>query len=225
MCPSCKQDAPIVYRGAAAHCAACGAPRIPFSTSSVTLAGKPAKAAGTVARIVGWLTLVLGGLLGFSMIWIGQLLWPAGFLGWAIGVPILVFALVAGLFALFGGKRLRASGETSERAAQFASIRAMILARGGAVTAIDVARTLGTSAEQADALLTEMTKLVEQGLEVEVDDDGNLFYRLAEAKRPGAFGTKYRVQADGRVRIEAPPADAEAIYGEAGAEAARRHRS
>ena len=51
MCPHCRQNAPIVYRGVLAYCTACGAPRPPFSAKSIDLAGQPSKIGGAVARV------------------------------------------------------------------------------------------------------------------------------------------------------------------------------
>jgi hypothetical protein len=225
-CPNCRQSAPIVYRGTLAYCTACGAPRPPFSAKSVNLAGQPSKIGGSVAKVVGWLILAFGSLIGLTTIWIFQLLFPAAAVGWALGVPILLISLIAGLLVLFGGKKLKDSGVSAERAAKFEAIYSMALNRNGLVTAMDVGRTLGMPSEQADDLLTQMTKAYPEYVSIEVDDAGNLFYKLA-GMVPGlpigaqpppqqdTFGVKYRVQADGRVRIDDAIADGRAAQAEA----------
>lgn len=203
MCPNCKQNAPLVYRGTLAYCTACGAPRPPFSAKSVNLAGQPSKIGGSVARYLGWAVLVGGLLLALTLIWIFQLLFPAGFVGWAFGVPVFVIALIVGLFMVLGGRKLEKSGFEAERAAKFDAIWAMAIPRGGVVTATEVGRSLNTTADAADKLLTEMTKAFPEYVSIEVDDNGNLFYKLTGVAEPEGhrFGVKYRVEADGRVRI------------------------
>ncbi len=203
MCPNCKQNAPIVYRGTLAYCTACGAPRPPFSAKSVNLAGQPSKIGGSVAKFFGWLILGGGLLLALSLGLFFQLLIPAGSIGYAFGIPIGLVSLVVGLLVLFGGKKLETSGIETERAAKFDAIWGMAVARGGVVTALDVGRSLNMPVDGADQILTEMTKKHPDYVSIEVDDNGKLFYKLAGvAEQEGArFGVKYRVEGDGRVRI------------------------
>ena len=52
MCPRCRQNAPIVYRGVNAFCTACGAPRSVLANTSVNLAGQPSKVGGQVTRVL-----------------------------------------------------------------------------------------------------------------------------------------------------------------------------
>src|SRR5438105_1312973 len=153
MCPNCKQNAPIVYRGTLAYCTACGAPRPPFSAKSVNLAGQPSKIGGSVATFVGWLILGGGLLLALCIGLFFQLRFPAGAVGYAFGIPIALVSLVVGLLALFGGKKLSTSGMDAERAAKFDAIWAMALSRGGVVTALDVGRSLNMPVEGADQIL------------------------------------------------------------------------
>lgn len=203
MCPNCKQPAPIVYRGTLAYCTACGAPRPPFSAKSVNLAGQPSKIGGSVATFFGWLILGGGLLLALCLGIFFQLLFPAGAVGYAFGIPIGLVSLVVGLLVLFGGKKLSTSGVEAERAAKFDAIWGMAVARGGVVTAMDVGRTLNMNVDGADQILTEMTKKHPDYISIEVDDNGKLFYKLTGVGDPQAqrFGVKYRVEADGRVRI------------------------
>lgn len=203
MCPNCKQNAPIVYRGTLAYCTACGAPRPPFSAKSVNLAGQPSKIGGSVAKFFGWLILGGGLLLALSLGLFFQLLFPASAVGYAFGIPIALVSLVVGLLVLFGGKKLETSGIDAERSAKFDAIWGMAVARGGVVTALDVGRSLNMPVDGADQILTEMTKKHPDYVSIEVDDNGNLFYKLTGVADTGAerFGVKYRVENDGRVRI------------------------
>lgn len=224
MCPNCKQNAPIVYRGTLAYCTACGAPRPPFSAKSVNLAGQPSKIGGSVAKFFGWLILGGGLLLALSLGIFFQLLIPAGAVGYAFGIPIGLVSLVVGLLVLFGGKKLETSGIETERAAKFDAIWGMAVARGGVVTALDVGRSLNMPVDGADQILTEMTKKHPEYVSIEVDDNGNLFYKLTGvAEQQGArFGVKYRVEADGRVRIADELADGRAAQEQAEWEEAQR---
>lgn len=203
MCPNCKQNAPIVYRGTLAYCTACGAPRPPFSAKAVNLAGQPSKIGGSVAKFFGWMILGGGLLLAVSLIIFFQLLFPGGLAGWAFGIPIALIASIVGGLILFGGSKLATSGVEAERAAKFEAIWAIAMARGGLVTALEVGRALNMAPEGADTLLTEMSKKYPDYVSIEVDDNGNLFYKVTGvAEPPGSnFGVKYRVEADGRVRI------------------------
>ncbi|MBL8718814.1 MAG: hypothetical protein JNL79_22720 [Myxococcales bacterium] len=221
MCPHCRQNAPIVYRGVLAYCTACGAPRPPFSAKSIDLAGQPSKIGGAVARVFGWAALIGGLLLSGTVIAVFQALWPAGFLGWALGVPIGLLALIVGGLSLFGGGKLSKSGALAQRDARFEAVYAMAATRQGVVTAVDVGRTLKMSTDEADRVLTEMTKVYPDYVSLEVDDHGGLFYKLAGiGAHKDKFGVKYRVAADGFVRVEDELAEGRAIQEQAEAEQA-----
>lgn len=225
MCPHCRQNAPIVYRGVLAYCTACGAPRPPFSAKSVDLAGQPSKIGGTVARFFGWAVLLGGLFVAATLTAIFQAIWPEGFLGWALGVPTAVLSLVVGGLSLFGGGKLKKSGEDAQRSARFEAVYAMAATRQGVVTAVDVARTIGMPTDEADKVLTEMTKAYPDYVSLEVDDHGGLFYKLAGVgAHKDKFGVKYRVAGDGSVRVEDELAAARAEQEQAEAEQAAARR-
>jgi hypothetical protein len=226
MCPNCKQNAPIVYRGTLAYCTACGAPRPPFSAKAVNLAGQPSKIGGSVAKFFGWMILGGGLLLAVCLLIFFQLIF-GGAVGWAVGLPIALLSAVIGGLILFGGSKLATSGVETERAAKFEAIWAIALARGGLVTALDVGRSLNMAPDGADTLLTEMTKKYPDYVSIEVDDAGNLFYKVTGvAEPPGSnFGVRYRVEQDGRVRIADELAGGRALQEQAEYEAwAEQHR-
>src|SRR5437667_81825 len=102
MCPHCRQNAPVVYRGLMAYCTACGQPRTPAEA---------------------------------------------------------VYALAAH--------------------------------RGGVLAAADVARSLSMGEAEADALLTAMAKEQPDWVTLDVDDDGRITYRFANA----AWDSRIRVDA------------------------------
>jgi hypothetical protein len=229
MCPHCRQNAPIVYRGVMAYCTACGAPRPPFSGKSVNLAGQPSLIGGAVANVLGWIVLGGGLFVTFCAAWILGLLWSATAAA-AIGVPLGLLTLILSLPMLFGGKHLAKSGAETQQAARFEAIYALASNRGGVVTARDAGQSIGISPAEAERVLGEMTKQYADYITIEVDDAGNLFYRLTGVGQPTSFGVKYRVQPDGRVRVvdELAQAHAEQAQWEAAQaeaeDAARRGR-
>lgn len=179
MCPRCRQNAPLVYRGIAAYCTACGAPRTPLTGSSVTLAGQPSKIGGTVARVAGWLALAGGWLLA---------LMAAGIIlavNSAATTPAAViggfFAIVGSLFAWFllrSGKTLQQSGDEAELAMKQQAIFALANTRNGVLEATDVAQSLQIGPKEADDLLTRLAKANPDTVSIDVDDHGRILYRF-----------------------------------------------
>ncbi len=229
MCPHCRQNAPIIYRGIMAYCTACNAPRPPFSGKSVNLAGQGSMIGGTLAHLAGWVALAGGSFATFLAAWVLGFVFNAN-VAIGIGVPMALVTLLVSLPMLLGGKKLAKSGEETRQAAQFEAIYALASNRGGVVTAIDAARSLGIAPANADLLLTTMTKQFADYVSVEVDEAGQLFYRLTGVGQPSSFGVKYRVEPDGRVRVadelagaRAEQAQWEAAQAEA-EQAARRGR-
>jgi hypothetical protein len=188
MCPHCGRDAPLVYRGVVPYCTACGRLRAPLSGPSVNLAGKPSKVGGTLVNAAGILVLVCG--LGLAAMIGGLLYWLfAATVALAVGGPIAAVALVLGALLLGGGRRLRRSGDQTERAT-FERALAALAEQRGAVTAADAARVLGVSPGDADAWLTAMAKREHEPLAVDVDENGVVWY-LAPGTLP-------------RLRVEVP---------------------
>lgn len=225
-CPHCGQLAPTVQRGLETRCSVCGGVRLPFDAPAVNLAGQPAQVGGTVARIVGWLVLA-GGLLSALLVGsLFQAIFPAGVFGWILGSVIGLGALGFSLALILGGKKLRQVGTKREHDVQVATLRALAGKNRGVVAPDEAARALGSSVQEADALLTELAK---QGTDVrlEVDDDGRLTYVFDRA----SSGRRFAAPARGkpwRVEPSAPDAGADAAgesdESEADAGAVRRRR-
>jgi hypothetical protein len=80
------------------------------------------------------------------------------------------------------------------------------------LTAADAARSLKLAPASVDALLNELSKTQPEYVSLEFDEQGQSFYLFSRAgTRPHPFGAKYRVGAEGRVRVadalgvEGPP--------------------
>jgi hypothetical protein len=194
MCPHCGKNAPIVNRGLAAYCTACGRPRLPLSGKSLSLAGKPSKVGGVVAGVLGWAVLIggvgLALLLGLVLAW----LFPGTIAGLAVGLPIALMSLAVALLLLLGGRKLRQTGTEAERDTRIQAIFSLAANRGGALLARDVGAALDMSAEDADALLTELAKERSDEVTVEIGERGEIFYAF-----PGIMG-------EPRVRFPQPGA-------------------
>lgn len=201
MCPHCGQNAPLVYRGMAAFCSACGRPRAPLVTPSVSYAGKPSKVGGTVAGIAGWIVLVVGLCLALGL---GLLLsMISATLGLAFGLPIGILTLAVSLTLLFSGKKLRQSGDVAQKDMRRRAVFALAMNRGGAVTARDAAAALGIPAVEADAFLTDLAKTEGEEVTVELDDKGGIYYAF-----PRLIPSQPRAriaQDDPRVRVTGVP--------------------
>jgi len=226
MCPHCRQNAPIIYRGVFAYCSACNAPRAPFSGKALNLAGQPSKVGGTVASVFGTVVLVVGLAVGLGLMLMLQLIFPAYAFGYAIGGFISFVTLAIGLLLMFGGRKLKSSGDQAQKDAQMEAIYALAVNRGGAVTATDVGRSLNMHPKVADELLAAMTKTYPDHVSLEVDENGALFYQFV-GKQGKQFGMKFRVVDDGRVQQENELAAAaqEQAEWEQKQEAARRAKS
>lgn len=209
-CPGCGQQAPIVYRSLVPHCTACGAIRAPLSSASVNLAGKPSRVGSTFATVLGWLVLLAGGSVGLGVALLALALgWTAVAL--ALGLPIALFSLVVGVLLVRKGGSLAASASATERGTLAQALLALAAHRG-AITASDAARALGVGAAEADAMLTDLAKREPERVGVDVDDQGNVWYRVALA--PGEPMPQLRVGdgvrvGDGTVVGAEPGADAD----------------
>jgi hypothetical protein len=205
MCPRCRQNAPIVYHGVSAYCTACGAPRVPLASSSVTLAGQPSKVGGTVARVFGW--IVLFGGLTVSLL-LGVLffaLFPEAIAWLVVSGPIALLSVSFAWLLLRSGRGLQELGEGEQKNARTKAIFALAQNRGGMVTAFDVAQALGIRAEEADLLLTQLAKTIPDQVSLEVDDAGGVYFRFPRMLAPWQ-GHAVRVDASvAQPRVAAPP--------------------
>jgi hypothetical protein len=180
MCPSCGQNAPLVYRGVSAYCSACGQPRTPFTANAVNLRGKPSRIGGAVASVAGW--VILAGTL-FAALLVGailQAIFPAGaIVGWVLGGIIAAVGVGVSLLLLLGGRALKRSGVDAAQAARLEALGGLAAHQRGYVTAESASEALGCPIAEADALLTALAKQPESGVTLEVDDDGKISYRFA----------------------------------------------
>ncbi len=178
MCPHCGQNAPVVYRGVTAYCAACGQPRLPLTGSALHLAGQPSRVGSVVARALGWIVLAVGLSFAVGLAAIAHFLFPAGIAGLVVGAAVGVPTLVIGMLLLRGGKHLDRSGASAERTARTQAIFALAAHRGGTLTALDVSRALDISPAAAEAFMQMLAKEDYEKVAVDVDANGTLVYRF-----------------------------------------------
>jgi hypothetical protein len=201
MCPYCRTAAPLVYRGVTAVCAACGRPRPVLSASSVTYAGKGARVGASVVRAFGWVGLVFGLFLSLLLGLVVGL--------FTTGLSGLVTFGVFGLFTAFvfwlvrrGGKALDDTGQEALEARQDQALFALAATHGGRVHPVQAAAALDMTVEQADAVLTRLNRARPLEVEVELTDDGQIFYSFSRLRAPGVRFEPRFVRADAPVRIE-----------------------
>ncbi len=216
MCPRCGQNAPLVYRGAAATCAACGAPRLPLTGKSLQLVGQPSRVGGVVARIVGWIVLSIGMLLAIGVGVGAQLLFPNGFVGALLGLPIAIVSLVLGVTLIRSGAKLHRSGASAERDARVQAIHALAAHKGGGVTASDVSSSLEIPRAEAEALLDALAREDFENVMVDVDANGTVVYR---------FDPRTRVRIDPEVARSPNREEWERLEAQADAEKQARTRA
>ncbi len=183
MCPHCRTVAPLVYRGVRAYCAACGRPRGVLSGASLTHAGKPAHVAGAVLHAFGWLLLLLG--LGFSAL-MGLFMWL--FSGTAALVTFGIFgglSLALFLLARYGKKRLESEGDTERDKRREQALVALAANRGGRLQAYEAASALDVTVDEADKILTSLAKTKPDEVDVEIGDQGEIFYAFTRQQFAG----------------------------------------
>lgn len=197
VCPHCRQNAPIVYRGVTATCTACGRPRMPLTSSSVNLAGQPSQLGGRVARGFGWATLAGG--WSTALLFAGVLYAIFGLVPavWIVGGFLAAVSSLVAWVLLRSGKELVVSGEQSEQATKTQALVALAATRGGTVTAWDAAQALAITPEEADALLTRLAKEQLDLVKVDIDDEGRVLYRFTQA-------TWANLRPPPPMRVEAP---------------------
>ncbi|HET7541325.1 MAG TPA: hypothetical protein VFK05_15720 [Polyangiaceae bacterium] len=202
LCPHCHQNAPVLYKGVFAFCSACDKPRAPFSAKALAFAGAPSKLGGRLGRVLGALVLIFGSSIAAALTLFFQLLWPARNIGYALGAPIALISLVLGAVLLFASSRLGRAGAEAERQARLEAVYALAVNRNGMLTAADAARSLQLAPTSVEALLAELAKTQPDYVSLEFDDQGQPFYLFSHAgMRPHPFGAKYRIGAEGRVRV------------------------
>ena len=210
-CPQCNSRAPIVYRGVMAYCTACGSPRVPLVAKSTNLAGKASIIGGGLTRVFGWIVLSGGVAFGLAMLGILQAIFPAGFAGWAVGLPIIALSVFFGVLLLRGGRSLEGAGVAARRETHTSAIFSLAERNGNILTAAQVAGAIGLPVARADELLTELAKAQPDYVMLEVDDAGAVYYRVSARglSRIQSFDQRLRVEGAGKAaETEAPSADA-----------------
>ena len=202
LCPHCRQNAPLVYRGIAAYCTACNRPRLPLTERSINLAGQPSQIGGTLARVMGWLVLTGGLFLSLALLGILIAIFPESVAGYIVGGGATLATGLLSWLLLRGGKNLKADGKDAEKNARVSAIYAMAPIRHGLLRASDVAVALQITADAADALLTDLAKTRSDHVSLEIDDQGGIYYRVDPSGH-----VQMRVEAipTARVRVDEQP--------------------
>ncbi len=218
MCPYCRQNAPVVYRGASAFCTACGVQRIPLVNASVSHAGQPSKIGGTLTRVVGWTVLGVGLLVALLIGGLASLFHGGvGFL--VVALPLAALACAAAFGLLRSGSALKRRGEDAESATRNQAIFALANARGGVLRAWDVAQMLHVTPESADATLTGLAKGYPDYVKLDLDDDGNVLFRF-----PSIAWTRIPTMTQGSPQVRVDPREPAAAEDELATPDAERAR-
>jgi hypothetical protein len=149
----------------------------------VNSAASRAKAGATATRVVGWSVVVTGLLMAVAVGGFFLWLFPKGIVGWLIGGSLGALALGAGGALVAASRRLRHTAHASETIERERVLAALAARSGGVVTAAEAGRALGTSAEEADAYLTELAKRRPDDFGVDIDAEGALVYRVGRLPR------------------------------------------
>jgi hypothetical protein len=168
----------------------------------LSLAGGPARLGGAAAAFAGWSVLVLGLSLSVGLLLLLQSIWPGTLVGWAFGIPMAVVTLFFGLFLVLGGRKLRRHGARRRRSVELEAARAAVAHRNGMITTSEAAHSLGVSEEQADSLLTELSRDSMVEVNLEFDENGRLRYLF------GAPTERFRVLEEQAAQNGVHPSDA-----------------
>lgn len=179
MCPHCHQNAPVVHRGVEVFCTACGKARSPFTTTdSVTLAGKPSKLGGRLARWVGFAVLAFGTTVSLSVGALLRAIFDHSMAGYVVGGAMELLTVAVAWAFVGAGTSLSRSGEDKALATQKRAAVALATHHGGFVTAKELAAATSVSEGQAEQLLTAWAKADHEEVSVEFNDDGVVYYRF-----------------------------------------------
>ncbi|MEM7610029.1 MAG: hypothetical protein AAF411_32175 [Myxococcota bacterium] len=184
-CPNCGQDVPLVLRGVATYCSACGAHRPALGKRVLGITGRPAKLGGLAAKIAGGAVFGIGTFIALLITLVIQALWSDGWLGYAIGGPIAFLTLMLSGALFFGGRMLGQAGDRAIDDTRKKALRGLAKAKGGVLKAVQVADALHMAPAEADALLTEFAKEPSEDVGIDVSDEGEVLYLFGnpEAKR------------------------------------------
>jgi hypothetical protein len=154
---------------------------MPLASTSVTLAGQGSKVGGAVARVFGWIVLVSGTLLSLGTWAACNAIAPESAAPYILGVPMAFLSWLVSYFLLKGGKQLEQSGVETEKQTRSQAVFALANLRGGMITPADLAQAIAVTPADADAILTNLAKEHHDQVNIEVDDNGVIFYRFNQA--------------------------------------------
>ena len=172
-----------MLHGLESRCAACGASRFLLAAPNVSLAGQPSRVGGIAATIAGATLSVLGLSVAAGLWFLLQSFFPGTLVGWAFAVPVAVASLLFGSLLMFGGRKLRKSGEARQEQVQLEAVKAMVQHRKGPISALEVATALQLPEPQVDALLTRLAREQATAVTVDVDAQGHIVYDFEGEER------------------------------------------
>jgi hypothetical protein len=99
----------------------------------------------------------------------------------ALALPVAFMSLALGGLLVRRGGKLNRAGTALERATRDHALLALA-AHKGSIHAVDAARALGLSVEEADAMLTDLAKRAPEVMAVDIEESGEVAYRFVDAR-------------------------------------------
>jgi hypothetical protein len=151
------------------------------------------------ARVFGWVVIGVGLSFALGIAAIAHLIFPAGFVGLAIGAPLALLSLIVGGLFLRGGRHLGERGASAERNVRTQALFALAANRKGTLTAHEASAALDMPLAAAEELLQSLAKEQYERVAVDVDSNGTLVYRFVVPPPAGDF------QDSGAPRVRVDP--------------------
>ncbi len=134
------------------------------------------EAGGPVMRTVGWVVIVAGVIVGSFITW---LLMSLGSLGYLIGGPVAIMAILVGIALIRGGRYIQERAGDETWGAQVQKIYTLAEAKSGELFVSDIVRSLSVTPVVADALLTRLAREQPDEIRVDIDPTGGICYRFS----------------------------------------------
>ena len=160
--------------------------------------GQPARIGGFAAKIAAGTVFGLGTFLALLIMLVVQAIWPEGWLGFAIGLPIEFLTLLLTAALYFGGRMLGKAGERAIDDTRVSALKALSRQKGGVLRAMDVAKALHMSERDGDELLMRLARQPDEDVGIDVNDEGEVLYLIGS---PDAKRFRIRVEDAGLAEV------------------------